>query len=51
MANNEVDKIDALKKDRERSFDEVAMKKEEEELQNEQIQKIRDAIAKLRQLE
>lgn len=31
MANNEVDKIDALKKEREKSYDEVASKREEEE--------------------
>ena len=31
MANNEVDKIDSLKKDREKSYDEVAQKREEEE--------------------
>lgn len=48
MANNEVDKIDALKKDRERSYDEVASKREEEEHQNEQIQKKRMEIAKLK---
>jgi len=41
MANNEVDKIDSLKKDREKSYDEVAQKREEEESQNETIQKIR----------
>jgi len=37
MANNEVDKIDSLKKDREKSYDEVAQKREEEESQNETI--------------
>jgi hypothetical protein len=31
MANNEVDKIDALKQERGKSYDEVALKREEEE--------------------
>jgi len=37
MANNEVDKIDALKKEREKSYDEVQQRREDEEAQNELI--------------
>ena len=47
MANNEVDKIDSLKKDREKSYDEVAQKREEEDSQNETIQKIRNENRKV----
>jgi hypothetical protein len=50
MANNEVDKIDALKQERGKSYDEVALKREEEEQQNEQIQKIRMEIADLKRV-
>ena len=48
MANMEVDKIDALKKDRERSYDEVALKNEEEESVKEEIHKVRMEIANLK---
>lgn len=48
MANNEVDKIDALKKDREKSYDEVTQRREEEETLSEMIQKIRLEIQDLK---
>lgn len=48
MANNEVDKIDALKKDREKSYDEVTQRREEEEQLSEMIQKIRLEIQDLK---
>lgn len=48
MANNEVDKIDTLKKDRSTCYDEVAQRREDEEKENEKIQKIRMEIADLK---
>lgn len=49
MANNEVDKIDSLKKEREKSYDDVAERRKEEEQWNETIQEIRLEIADLKQ--
>lgn len=48
MANNELEKIDALKKDREKSYDDVASMREQEEQELEKIQKIRLEIADLK---
>ena len=47
MANNEVEKIDSLKREREKSYDEVSKAREEEEIQRDMIQKIKLEISNL----
>lgn len=48
MANADVDKIESLKRDREKSYDDVAERRKEEEHWSENIQEIRLAIADLK---